>query len=230
MTKGDVVTQSFIKINDKQFIELYPINPSNPTQDKPEFLHLCLEGVDLNAIHDAYVAEGLTPISVRTAGAGNLLFTMKGPMQFRDPQNIEYTQYMPGSLHSKDIGLHVGPDRIADKMIVVTLAMQDPNAAAAYYQDKLGFVRIHQAAGSAPGVGLGFRLPGSSGQEVNIVPVDSIGSKSEITLGTDSISKAQSQLTAQKIPFIPSKGSASAIIVTDPDGNIINIVARGASN
>ena len=29
MNKGDVVTQSFIKINDTQFIELYPINPGN---------------------------------------------------------------------------------------------------------------------------------------------------------------------------------------------------------
>ena len=104
MNKGDVITQSFIKINDKQFIELYPINPQNPTQDKPEFLHLCFEGADLNAIHDYYVAEGLTPISVRTAGAGNLLFTMKGPQQFADPQNIEYTQYMPGSKHTVDFG------------------------------------------------------------------------------------------------------------------------------
>jgi len=224
MTKGDVVTQSFIKINDKQFIELYPINPDNPTQDKPEFLHLCFEGVDLNAIHDYYVAEGLTPIAVRKAGAGNLLFTMKGPLQFRDPQNIEYTQYMPESMHSKDIGQHLGPDRIADKMTVVTLAMQDPAAASAFYQDKLGFVRIHQAAGSS-GAGLGFRLPGSSGEAVDIVPVESLGAKSSITLETSSISKAQGMLTGQKVPFIPANpNSGKGIVVTDPDGNLINIV------
>jgi catechol 2,3-dioxygenase-like lactoylglutathione lyase family enzyme len=220
MTRPDgTVTQSFIKINDKQFIELYPINPANPTQDKPEFLHLCFEGVDLNAIHDAYVAEGLTPISVRKAGAGNLLFTLKGPQQFRDPQNIEYTQYQPGSLHTNDIGLHVGPERIADTMTAVTLAMQDPAAASAFYHDKLGFVPIH----GVPGAGMGFRLPGSSGQAIYIVDLDPLGSKSEIFLETASIAKAQAQLTAQKVPFIPSKGGDSAIIVTDPDGNILNI-------
>src|SRR5580698_2482968 len=114
MTRPDgTVTQSFIKINDKQFMELYPIAPSNPTQANPEFMHLCFEGVDLNAIHDSYVAEGLTPISVRKAAAGNLLFTLKGPQQVRDPQNIEYTQYQPGSLHTNDIGQHLGADRVA---------------------------------------------------------------------------------------------------------------------
>jgi catechol 2,3-dioxygenase-like lactoylglutathione lyase family enzyme len=219
MTKGDVVTQSFIKINDRQFIELYPINPDNPTQDKPEFLHLCFEGVDLNAIHDAYVAEGLTPIAVRKAGAGNLLFTLKGPQQFSSPQNIEYTQYMPESLHSKDFGQHVGTDRVADKMMLVTLAMQNPAAARAFYLDKLGFT----ASATDPMV---LNLPGSSGQQVRIVPVDALGARSSIVLTTPSIHNAETALTNQKVPFIPAAPKAgSAIIVTDPDGNLINITA-----
>jgi catechol 2,3-dioxygenase-like lactoylglutathione lyase family enzyme len=224
MSRPDgTITQSFIKINDKQFIELYPINPSNPTQDKPEFLHLCFEGVDLNAIHDSYVAEGLTPISVRKAGAGNLLFTLKGPMQFRDPQNIEYTQYMPDSMHTKDIGQHLGADRVAERMTSVSLAMQDPDAASVFYKDKLGFVPIH----GEPGAGIGFRLPGNSGQIVEIVPLDPLGSKASIALETSSISKAESTLTAQKVPFIPAtQRPGSAIIVTDPDGNLINIISR----
>jgi catechol 2,3-dioxygenase-like lactoylglutathione lyase family enzyme len=219
MTRGDVVTQSFIKIDDRQFIELYPIAPDNPNQAAPEFLHLCFEGVDLNAIHDAYVAEGLTPISVRKAGAGNLLFTLKGPQQFSSPQNIEYTQYMPESLHSKDFGLHVGPDRVADKMVLVTLAMQDPAAARAFYLDKLGFT-------ASPRDPMLLNLPGASGQQIQIVPVDNLGAKSSIVLTTPSIAKAETALTNQKIPFIPAKPKVgSAIIVTDPDGNLINIVA-----
>ena len=62
--KAGVVTQSFVKLNDRQFIELYPVTDRDT---RVEFLHLCFEGADLNAIHDYYVAEGLTPISVRTA-------------------------------------------------------------------------------------------------------------------------------------------------------------------
>src|SRR6202040_2877985 len=107
--------ESFIKINDRQFLELYPTTEKDPT---PGFLHLCFEGNDLEAIHADYVSRGLTPkMNVRKAGAGNLLFTMDGPLQPSGPQNIEYTQYQPGSMHSLDQGKHLGSDRIADKLV-----------------------------------------------------------------------------------------------------------------
>ena len=141
--RDGTVTQSFVKLNDRQYIELYPAVPPTRHRRAPRrassFLHLCFEGADLNAIHDYYVAEGLTPIAVRTAGAGNLLFTLKGPQQPAYAQNIEYTQYMPGSRHTLDFGQHIGPDRVGDKMTVVVLAMQDPAAARDFYLTKLGF-------------------------------------------------------------------------------------------
>src|SRR5215472_11854984 len=71
LERNGVPYESFIKINDHQFIELYPVDEKNPD---PAFLHVCFEGVDLNAIHDDYLSHGLTPTQVRKAGAGNLLF------------------------------------------------------------------------------------------------------------------------------------------------------------
>src|SRR5881275_3223237 len=53
LRKNNVPYESFIKVNDNQFIELYPVTPKDPT---PGFLHLCFEGVDLNAIYDDYVS------------------------------------------------------------------------------------------------------------------------------------------------------------------------------
>ena len=188
---GTTVSQSFIKLNDRQFIELYPVTDRDT---QVGFLHLCFEGADLNAIHDYYVAEALTPISVRTAGAGNLLFTMKGPQQFADPQNIEYTQYMPGSKHSNDFGQHLGPDRVGEKMTVVALAMQDPAAARAYYLTKLGFTPT--SANPAR-----LNLPGTSGQQVEIVPVDPLGPRSSIILESANLDKAAAQLTRQQVEF-----------------------------
>lgn len=73
LRRDNVPSESFIKINDHQFIELYPVTAKDPTVG---FLHLCFEGVDLNAIYDDYIGRGLTPTAVRKAGAGNLLFTM----------------------------------------------------------------------------------------------------------------------------------------------------------
>jgi len=220
---GTTVTQSFVKLNDRQYIELYPVG-GRDTQ--VGFLHLCFEGTDLPAIHDYYVAEGLAPISVRTAGAGNLLFTMKGPQQFADPQNIEYTQYMPGSKHTVDFGQHLGPDRVGDKMTVVALAMQDPAAARTFYLEKLGFTP--NSANPAR-----LNLPGTSGEQVEIVPLDPLGPRSSIVLTSPDLNKAEAQLKRQQVEYKRASSSATdangktrtidMISVTDPDGNIIRI-------
>ena len=223
---GTTITQSFVKLNDRQYIELYPIAAQNPTQSSPEFLHLCFEGADLNAIHDYYVAEGLTPISVRTAGAGNLLFTMKGPQQFADPQNIEYTQYMPGSKHTLEFGKLNGPDRVGDKMTVVVLDMQDPAAARDYYLTKLGFT----PSKTNPAL---LDLPGTSGESVQIVPVTDLGARSSIVLTTADLDKSAAQLTRQQVEFKRASATTTdaqgkthtvdMIAITDPDGNIIRL-------
>jgi catechol 2,3-dioxygenase-like lactoylglutathione lyase family enzyme len=203
------VTQAFLKINDKQFIELYPVTAHDP---QVGFLHLCFEGADLNALHDFYVAEGLAPIAVRKAGAGNLLFTLKGPEQPAFPQNIEYTQYMPDSRHSKDAGLHLGPNRVADKMVQVSLAMKDPDAARDFYLTKLGFTASKTNSMWLP-------LPGDSGQQVLIVPATPLGSKSKILLTSPDIRKSGALLQANGIPFT----DGNTLSLTDPDGNILMI-------
>lgn len=223
MNRGDVITQSFIKINDRQYIELYPVTERDT---QTGFLHLCFEGGDLNPIHDYYVAEGLTPIAVRKAGAGNMLFTLKGPQQYSEPQNIEYTEYMPGSRHSNDFGQHLGPDRVGDKMTVVALAMQDPAAARAFYIDRLGFTPSKRNADR-------LDLPGGeSGEQVEIVSVSELGPRSSIVLTTPDLNKAEAQLKRQQVPYKRASASAGAqgktttvemIAVTDPDGNIIRI-------
>jgi catechol 2,3-dioxygenase-like lactoylglutathione lyase family enzyme len=218
---GSTITQSFIKLNDRQYIELYPASTQNPTQNTSIFMHLCFEGVDLNAIHDYYVAEGLTPISVRTAGAGNLLFTMKGPQQFAEPQNIEYTQYMPGSKHTLDFGQHISPDRVGDKMILVALAMQDPSAARDFYVTKMGFTSNKTNPTR-------LDLPGNSGEEVEIVPVDMLGARSSILLESANLDKAAAQLTRQQVKFERATANNGAhtvdmISITDPDNNIIRL-------
>ena len=223
MKRGDVTTQSFIKINDRQYIELYPVTDRDT---QVGFLHLCFEGGDLNPIHDYYVSEGLTPIAVRKAGAGNMLFTLKGPQQYSEPQNIEYTEYMPGSRHSNDFGQHLGPDRVGDKMTVVALAMQDPSAARAFYIDKLGFKpsKTNPNRLDLPG--------GESGEQVEIVPVSELGPRSSIVLSTPDLNKAEAQLKRQQVAYKRASASATAqgktstadmIAVTDPDGNIIRI-------
>ena len=208
LAKEGVVYESFIKINDHQFIELYPTTPKDP---KAGFLHLCFEGGDLNAIHDDYASRGLSPTPVRKAGAGNLLFTMVGP----ERQNIEYTQYMPGSLHFNDRGKHLGEDRIADRMVSVSLAMEDTTTAHDFYVNKLAFTPTARDP-------MFLYMPGDSGQKVEIVPA-TLGERASIILNARSLSKATQLLRKQHISWTKVKDD---LAVTDPEGNIILIEAR----
>lgn len=212
LRKNDIPYESFLKINDHQFIELYPT-----TERSPEigFLHLCFEGADLNAIHDEYLARGLTPTPVRKAGAGNLLFTMAGPLQPSGPQNIEYTQYMPDSLHSNDQGKHLGSDRVADKLIAVALAMKDTAAARDFYINQLHFKPI-------AGDQMDLHMPGDSGQEVEIVAA-SFGTKARLTLGSESLARAARHLHKEGIA---ASKNGKSLTITDPDGNILLLENR----
>lgn len=216
LSRDGAVYQSFIKIDDHQFIELYPTTAKNP---EIGFLHLCFESDDLQAVYDDYIARGVTPnFKVRKAGAGNLLFTLKGPMQAAEPQNIEYTQYLPGSRHYSDRGQHLGANRVGTRLVSVTLAMQDPTAARDFYLKQLQF----PADAHSPML---LNLPGTSGERVEIVPVASLGSEGRITLATDSLGKSAKLLKQAHVAF---KRSKKALTVTDPDGNFIVIEAHQA--
>ena len=212
LRKDNVPYESFIKINDNQFIELYPVTPKDPT---PGFLHLCFEGVDLNTIFDDYASHGLTPTAVRKAGAGNLLFTMAGPLQPSGPQNIEYTQYMPGSLHSNDQGKHLGPDRVASKLIAVALAMKDTAGARDFYINQLHFKPIANDQ-------MDLHMPGESGQEVEIVPA-MLGTQARLTLQSDNLGKSARHLHKEGVAAVKN---GATLTITDPDGNILILENR----
>jgi catechol 2,3-dioxygenase-like lactoylglutathione lyase family enzyme len=219
LRRDNIPYESFIKINDRQFIELYPVTEKDPD---PAFLHLCFESDDIQSIHDDYALHGLNPTDVRKAGAGNLLFTMQGPIQpigpgaTDVPQNIEYTQYEPGSLHSNDIGKHLGVDRVADRMLGVLLAFRDTAAALEFYTNQLTFKAL-------PGKPADLHLPGGSGEQVAIAGAGQ-STHGIIMLDTMNLGRARRHIVHEKIPI--GKLPADGILLTDPDGNQIIIVAR----
>jgi catechol 2,3-dioxygenase-like lactoylglutathione lyase family enzyme len=212
-TDGNV-NESFIKINDRQFIELYPADPTNPKTAAIGFLHVCFEGDDLHAIYEDYVAHGLTPTKVRKAGAGNLLFTLAGPVDANGvAQNLEYTQYQPGSLHSNDQGKHLGEERIGESIGTVAIALRDPAAGRDFYLNQLSFKSI-------AGDPMFLHMPGNSGQEIEITTGQSLEAKARFTLRAASLGKAARQLRRHDIKFIRSQDT---LTIADPDGNQIMI-------
>jgi catechol 2,3-dioxygenase-like lactoylglutathione lyase family enzyme len=207
MKQGERTTEAFLKINDRQFIELYPqTDASQPLG----LMHVCYESNDLTALHAEYVARGLTVSEVRKAGAGNLLMTMKDP----EGQTIEYTQYMPGSRHFEDRGRHLGANRVAQTMVGATSVARDAAAVRTFYVEKLGFTEI------GSGVPVRLRMAGDSGQELDIVAAGP-EVKSGIRFGVTDLKQTVEALAGLGLRV---KTAPASLTAADPDGVVVSFV------
>jgi len=203
MTRDGQTTEAFIKLNDLQFIELYPRN-AQPSG----LMHVCYLSTDLEPLNAEYTKRELKPSPVRKAGAGNMLMVVRGP----ENQTLEYTQYMPGSMHFEDHGKHLSENRISQHMLGATLAVKDLPAARAFYTDKLAF---DPRAEGADGVYL--RLPGGSGDEVKLEPAGD-NTKPGLFFTVPDIQRTAADLKSRGLEV---KTTPTAVSVTDPDGAII---------
>ena len=73
----------FRKINDHQFIELYPRTADSQPLG---LMHICFEADDLARLRAEYLKRNLQPTPVNKARAGNLLFSIHDP----EGQVLEY--------------------------------------------------------------------------------------------------------------------------------------------
>jgi catechol 2,3-dioxygenase-like lactoylglutathione lyase family enzyme len=209
--EGQRTTQVFYKVNDHQFVELYPRTDSSQPLG---LMHVCYESTDIESLHAELAGRGVAISDVRKAGAGNLLMTMKDP----EGQTIEYTQYMPGSQHFEDRGKHLGAKRVAQMMVGATSPARDAEAIRNFYVDRLGFSRI---GNGIPGR---LRMPGGSGHEVDL-PNAGPEVKSGVRFGVADLERARETLTdlGLTVTAIPPNHPAM-LTVADPDGVVVSFI------
>jgi len=196
---------SYIKINDRQFVELY----GRPDNSQPiGLMHVCYEAADIESLWNEYTKRGLNPPPARKARAGNLLFL------FRDPenQNIEYTQYMPGSLHFEDRGKHLSEGSVAHHLKRAVMLVRDLPVAQDFFTSKLGF---EEMGGSTTVRRL--RLPGGSGDEVEF-ELATPATKPRIVFSVTNLAATAADL--RKRSFAVTE-SANSVSIGDPDGTQI---------
>ncbi|MGA2909805.1 MAG: VOC family protein [Terracidiphilus sp.] len=192
----------FIKINDHEFIELYPrTDPSQPLG----WMHVCYEAGDLNALQHYYAAEGLNPAPVRKAAAGNLISSINDP----DNRVTEFTQYMPGSRHTLDIGQHLGAGRISTELMGIDLPVREGAAMKEFYTD-LGFEaedtngNVRLTTPGAPDLHMELRAltPGSQPEFLFPVP------------------DAKHAFQALEYAGVNAQRDGGLVFAKDPDGNV----------
>jgi catechol 2,3-dioxygenase-like lactoylglutathione lyase family enzyme len=206
------VTESFIKVNDHQFIEVYP--PGAPSEQMG-WMHVCYESDDLNALFVALDAQGLKPSPVRKAGAGNLLTVFNDP----EGRTTEFTQYMPGSRHTLDQGRHLGEHRISDLMAGFELPVPDLETARKFYVNGMGF-RARDIRN-----GLSISAPGAPEMRIEIRSANADARPATIFRVSD-LAAAAKRLQAAGLSVTRAR---NRLTVTDPDGNVFMFtLSRGS--
>jgi len=125
---------AFIKLNDRQFIELVAEAPKNHG-----FLHdIAFQTDDARGVRASLASAGVkVPQTVAKDQAGNLSFDLIDPFGF----TIQIIQYEPDSLTARGKGKFMPESRISTHIDHVGLLIGDREVAAKFYGDAFGFAR-----------------------------------------------------------------------------------------
>jgi lactoylglutathione lyase len=124
---------TYFKVNDHQYIEVFP-DLKSETEDR--LSHIAFETTDARQLRDYLAAHGVkVPDTVHPGRDRNLSFMIQDP----DGHNVEFVQYLPGSLHASNFGKFLPDTRISTHMIHVGVTVANQEAADRLYRDILGF-------------------------------------------------------------------------------------------
>jgi Glyoxalase/Bleomycin resistance protein/Dioxygenase superfamily len=210
-TRGTTTTEVFFKVNDRQFIELYP--RTNETNSLG-LMHICYESDSLQQLATLYVSRGLPMSAVKKGGAGNLITSLRDPFG----QEIEITQYLPGSRHFEDRGKHLGASRISDELQGIELPVPDLDEAMKFYKVAFGFEEWKDARGAR------LRISSDADQWIALEAAGA-GAPPRLAFRVPNVKRAADQLRKRRLKVAFSKESA---YIDDPDGNLFVFSDHGS--
>lgn len=123
---------TFIKVNDQQYIELFP--GLKPGEDR--LRHISFYTDNAEQLRQYLRAKGVsTPDKANKVRIGNTSFNVKDP----EGHTVEFTQYEPTGWTLREHGKYLGKDRISARIMHLGIIVGDVPAAQGFYRDILGF-------------------------------------------------------------------------------------------
>jgi len=209
-TQGPKALEVFVKINDRQFIQVYSrTDPKQPLG----WMHVCYEAGDANTLQKFYASAGLSPTPVRKADTGNLIFTVKDP----SGNTIAFTQYVPDSRYTLDRGQHLGAGRISNAITGFVLPVRELGVMTDFYSG-LGFETaqsgsaVHLATPGAPDLRVELSRAAPASQPQILFPVP------DARKAADQLKKLGVNATLQ----------GKIVFVRDEDGNSFVLLETGS--
>jgi catechol 2,3-dioxygenase-like lactoylglutathione lyase family enzyme len=131
----------FVKINDRQFIEVFPEKEAGTDR----LNHIALEVEDAEAMRAYLESRGVkVPAKVPVGKIGNANFNIIDP----DGHTVEIVQYLPDGKSVLDRGKNLPDARISPRVMHVGIAVGALDKAMAFYGDILGFSETWRGSSS----------------------------------------------------------------------------------
>jgi lactoylglutathione lyase len=229
----------WIKINDRQSVELFPGSEVAPEADR--LYHIAIEVEDADAML-AYLRTkgiaGLPPTATSPMGRiGNKNFTIKDP----NGNGVEIVQYMSDGWIAREKGRHLPATRIAQRMSHVGVMVGEFEASMKFYGDVLGFREIWR--GSAGGKTLNWvNMQVPEGEDYvefmlydKYPTADRLKTMHHVCLEVPDVAKAGAVLQARPYPTGSKPPTEMKVGVNgkrqinyfDPDGTRVEIMEPG---
>lgn len=126
------LSMTFIKVNDRQYIELSP--ERQPASDRLN--HISIETDNAEAMRVYLASKGIkVPAQTPKGRTRNSNFTIKDPMG----HGVEIVQYEPDGWSMREKGKFLPDTRIAKRMSHVGIIVTDLDAEMKFYTEVLGF-------------------------------------------------------------------------------------------
>jgi catechol 2,3-dioxygenase-like lactoylglutathione lyase family enzyme len=171
--KDDSLAMAAFKVNDKQFIEVFPgIRESD--EGKPLLVHIGFIAPELDKAHEMCERLGLKPSPINQGPRDHdRHFVILNPPG-QKLAFLEFMQYQPGSIFRENEGKSLGARRISTHLEHAGIVTTDLPAAKAFYE-KMGFREtwVRKRDDGSPML-VHMRMPGPSGDyvELSVRPPD----------------------------------------------------------
>ena len=186
---------TFIKVNDRQYIELFP--GLKPGADRLN--HISIQTDDAETMRVYLASRGVAvPAKTPKGRIKNSNFNVKDP----DGHTVEIVQYEPDGFTVREKGKYMTDARASDRILHLGIIVGDLAAANKFYGDILGFREIWR--GSSNGTTLSWtNMQVPDGEDYiefmlykDLPDPDKRGTQHHICLLTPNLAKTQAKLEA----------------------------------
>jgi catechol 2,3-dioxygenase-like lactoylglutathione lyase family enzyme len=221
----------FVKINDKQYLELFAEDPKNDGR----LNHISIYTDNAEQLRAYLAAKGVkVPDTVGKGQVGNRNFNIKDP----DDHTVEIVEYQPESWTTRETGKHMPDSRISGHMMHAGILVGDLDKSLQFYNGILGFSEFWRGSGSGKSLSwVNVRVP--DGEDYvefmlysKLPAPDERGTKHHVSLMVPDAQKALDELKKRAARGVYQKDIAVQVGVNrkrqinlfDPDGTRIELM------